>query len=156
MTADSNQIGIRTLIVRVDTTFCAIPLKDVIETMRPLPVKRVAGMPEFALGISVIRGMATPVVSLGAFLGVQGGEITRYVTVRVGSRQVAFAVDEVPGIREIDPATLQNYPPLLQNSEQELIEAVSRMDAQLLLILRSGWLLPETMFPDHLAWKLAI
>jgi chemotaxis signal transduction protein len=50
------------LVVMVGTRACAIPLHHVAETLRPLPIQSVAGMPNFVRGVSVIRGTPTPVV----------------------------------------------------------------------------------------------
>jgi CheY-like chemotaxis protein len=47
---------------------CAFPLHHVGETMRPLPIKPLAGTPGFVCGVSVIRGTPTPVVDLKALL----------------------------------------------------------------------------------------
>ena len=56
------------LVVMVGARACAFPLHHVAETMRPLPIKRVAGTPSFVCGVSVIRGTPTPVVDLKALL----------------------------------------------------------------------------------------
>ncbi|WP_176736695.1 chemotaxis protein CheW [Oligoflexus tunisiensis] len=137
-----------TLIVRVHTLYCAIPLVNVTEIMRPLPLDRMAGMPAFVRGVSVIRGAATPVVDLRAFLGIPDGSPGRLVTLRVDNRQVALAVDEVLGVQNLNQPTLQNLPPLLHGAAQEHVEAVGRLDAHLLIILRSGWTLSEALFQD--------
>jgi purine-binding chemotaxis protein CheW len=56
------------LVVMVGARACAFPLHHVAETMRPLPIKHVAGTPGFVCGVSVIRGTPTPVVDLKALL----------------------------------------------------------------------------------------
>jgi chemotaxis signal transduction protein len=50
------------LVVMVGARACAFPLHHVAETMRPLPIKHVAGTPGFVCGVSVIHGTPTPVV----------------------------------------------------------------------------------------------
>ena len=76
--------GSQTLVVRVCTRLCAVPLAHVVETMRPLPVERIAGMPSFVRGVSIIRGVPTPVVDLGVVLGTPGEAAERFVTLRLG------------------------------------------------------------------------
>ena len=56
------------LVVLVGARACAFPLRHVAETLRPLPIKPVAGTPGFVRGVSVIRGTPTPVVDLKALL----------------------------------------------------------------------------------------
>jgi chemotaxis signal transduction protein len=54
----------RTLVVGVKGRLCAVPLSHVIEIMRPLPVEPISSVPSFVQGISIIRGIPTPVVDL--------------------------------------------------------------------------------------------
>jgi len=140
--------GSRTLIVRVQTRVCALPLVHVIETMRPLPIERIAGAPEFVLGVSIVRGVPTPVVDLGVALGAPGGVPGRFVTLCLGDRQVALSVDAVLGIRDLDGASIRALPPLLQEASNDLIEAIGTLDAQILMVLRAGWVLPDEVWQD--------
>lgn len=134
------------LIVAIENRLCAVPLGCVIETMRPLPVEPIAGAPPFVCGVSLIRGSPSPVVDLGALLGMPDGPRNRFVTLRVGSRRVSLSVSEVVGIREIDPSLFETLPPLLQQACQEVIEAIAILDSQFLLLLRGGWELPEEIW----------
>ena len=47
----------------------ALPIGDVIETMRPLPIQPVLGVPSYVAGVSLIRGAAVPVVDIARLLG---------------------------------------------------------------------------------------
>ena len=62
--SDINQV----LVVTAGAHACAFPLHHVVEIMRPLPIKSVAGTPGFVRGVSVVRGAPTPVVDLKALL----------------------------------------------------------------------------------------
>jgi purine-binding chemotaxis protein CheW len=132
----------RTLVVGVQTRVCALPLIHVIETMRPLLIEPVAGAPSFVRGVSVIRGVPTPVVDLGTLLGTSGGGGRRFVTLRLGHRQVALSVDTVLGVRELEASTVKELPPLLQGVSQDAIEAIGTLDHQVLIVLSAGWQLP--------------
>jgi purine-binding chemotaxis protein CheW len=132
-----------TLLVGVQTRVCALPLLHVIETMRPLPVEPIAGTPSFVQGISVIRGFPTPVIDLGVLLGASACIGSRYVTLRLNQRQVALSVERVIGVRELNAATIMELPPLLHGASQDVIEAIGTLDEQVLVILNSGWELPD-------------
>jgi purine-binding chemotaxis protein CheW len=132
----------RSLVVRVQTRVCAVPLMHVVETMRPLPVESIRGVPSFVRGVSIIRGVPTPVVDLGAILGAPGGTAERIVTLRLGDRQVALCVDAVLGIRDLHLPATQELPPLLQGASQDVVEAIGTLDEQFLMVLRAGWELP--------------
>lgn len=135
------------LLCRVGDVLCALPLQHVQETMRPLPVERIAGVPPFVRGLAVIRGAPTPVIDAGALLG--GGASlapTRFVTVKTGRRLVALAVDAVLGIREIPAGSVDALPPLFQNAHLDVISAVGTLDSELVLVLRSARLVPEEVW----------
>jgi purine-binding chemotaxis protein CheW len=126
---------------------CALPLQYVLETMRPLPVEPVVGMPPFVHGLSIIRGIPLPVVDAGALFGSSdGAKPGRFVTVRSGDRQVALAVDEVLGIRELPHAGLQELPPLVREMSADLVSALGTLDAALLLVLCAAHLVPEDVW----------
>jgi len=140
--------GIRkALIVGLEGCFCAVPITHVIETMRPLPVEPISGVPSFVQGISIIRGKPPPVVDLGAILGVPGEQAERFVTLRVGDRQVALSVNAVLGVRDLDTImTIGELPPLLRRASKDVVEAIGTLDEQVLMVLRAGWELPEEVW----------
>ena len=134
------------LICRVQARFCAMPLAHVVETMRPLPVEAVTGAPHFVRGLAVIRGVPVPVVDAAQLLGTQTNQADRFVTVTVGSRCVALAVDSVLGVRAIPADSLQAMPPLLQEAGADVVAAIGLLDAELLLVLNGGRLLSEDVW----------
>lgn len=139
------------LLVRVAGDRVGLPLRGVLETMRPPPCSALQGAAPWVLGVSVIRGAPTPVVDLSRALGrtdpgAATSERQRVVTVRAGERTVALAVDEVLGIRRVLSTSLQALPPLLDPGDR-LVEALGVLDEQLLLVLREGRLLPEDAAP---------
>jgi purine-binding chemotaxis protein CheW len=136
----------RNLVVRVQSLVCAVPLLHVVETMRPLAVEPIAGMPAFVRGVSLIRGLPTPVVDLGVVLGALGGVAERLVTLRLGERQVALAVDAVLGVRDLDLSTVQELPPLLRGAQKDIIDAIGMLDDEILMVLRAGWELPDEVW----------
>jgi purine-binding chemotaxis protein CheW len=131
------------LICRVQTRLCALPLEHVVETLRPLPVEPVAGAPPFVLGLAVIRGAPLPVVDSARLLGAHDARAGRFVTVNAGNRRVALAVDCVLGVRAVAPESLHALPALLHQADTDVIAAIGLLDAELLLVLRSARLLPD-------------
>jgi purine-binding chemotaxis protein CheW len=116
--------------------------------MRPLPIEPVAGTPPFVRGISVIRGAAVPVVDLTVLLDrtERRTEPRRFVTVKTEERQFALAVDDVVGVRDLDPARLEALPPLLRTVEADQIETIGVADARLLLVLRGSRIVPADVW----------
>jgi purine-binding chemotaxis protein CheW len=133
------------LIIGAGGRICALPLSHVIETMRPLPVEPIQGVPFFVQGVSIIRGIPTPVISLGAVLGAGDDAAERFITLRLDDKQVALAVNAVLGVRELDP-TLEALPPLLQGASKYATETISTLDRHLLTVLQTGWELPDEVW----------
>jgi purine-binding chemotaxis protein CheW len=134
---------------------CALPLEQVVETMRPLPIGPVTNAPHYVLGLSIIRGAPLPVVDLGALLG-RGGTPSaapaRVVTVRVGgsgSRQVAIAVDSVVGVRTLEQCVLSDLPPLLGASD--VVTSLGVLDRELVSLLDGSRVLPDEAWARDLA-----
>ena len=145
----------RNLVVSVQTRVCAIPLTYVVEAMRPLPLESIAGMPPFVRGVSNIRGIPTPVVDLGAILGAPCNAPERIVMLRLGDRQVALCVDAILGVRDLDPSTIQELPPLLRGASTDVIEAIGTLDERFLMVLRAGWELPDEVWQALAVRQLA-
>jgi purine-binding chemotaxis protein CheW len=133
------------LICRVAGRLCALPLGSVIEIMRVLPVKPVAGAPDFVLGISIVRGAPVPVVSAARLLAHIASPPTRYVSIRVGQRSAILAVDEVLGVDEIADETSSTLPPLLRASS-EVVARLGTLDAELLCVLDTARLVPDPVW----------
>jgi purine-binding chemotaxis protein CheW len=134
----------RFLLCRVGELVCALPLEDVEETMRPLAVEPLAGVPPFVRGLAVVRGSPIPVVDAAALL-LDGdtSPATRFVTIKVGARRVALAVGAVVGIVEIPLDATNALPPLLHDAGLDAIAAIGRLDADLLLVLQGTRLVSD-------------
>ena len=135
-------LGERWLLFRVGTRRCALPIHCTLETMRPLPIRAVGGAQRAVLGVAVIRGSTVPVVDVAAFFGDRSAEPRRFVTVRVAERIVALAVDDVIGVETIPSASWDALPGLLAASEQNVVEAISAADRDLVLALAAGKRVP--------------
>jgi purine-binding chemotaxis protein CheW len=130
------------VLVRAGARICALDVRQVIETMRPLPVAPLPGMPPFVRGAAVIRGSAVPVVDLDAFLGPSAGAASRrLVLVRCGARAAALAVDEVLGVTALDPSRVTSQP-LLDAGAGGAIEAIGALDRELLVVLQGARVVP--------------
>ncbi len=140
------------LLCRLDNRLCALPLEQVVEIMRPLPVEPLAAAPPFVRGLSIIRGTPVPVVGtpvpvvdVALLLGAPRNRSTRYVTIRAGARHVAIEVGEVLGVRVLPLEKLQAVPPLFREATADVVSAIGAADDQLLLVLRSARLVPDSL-----------
>ncbi len=134
------------LICRVLDRLCALPVQRVVETMRPLPIEPVPAATPPVLGVAVVRGAAVPVVDLAWVVAERAARPTRFVTVNADGRSVALAVDAVVGVRTLPPEALRDLPPLLRDALAGAIESIGTLDAQLLMLLHLGRLVPEVVW----------
>ena len=134
------------LLFRVQMHLCALPLTHVVETMRPLPIEQLSSAPRFVRGLSVIRGVPTPVVDVARLFDGEDSFPTRFVTIAIGGRRAALAVDSVLGVRPIPLGSLQALPPLLQNADA--VSAIGTLDAELLLVLSGARLVPDDLWAE--------
>jgi purine-binding chemotaxis protein CheW len=142
------------LLCRIGSRVGALALNDVRETMRPLPIEPLAGTPSFVLGLAIIRGSPTPVVDAGLLLGSSSSPCTphgsaapaRFVSLKLGERTAALAVDAVLGVRWLAPETLSNIPQLLCGGDAELVSLIGALDAKLLLALEAARLVPDSVW----------
>ena len=135
------------LLFRAGTLLGAVPACGVAETLRPLPIERLPGLAACVLGASVIRGKPTPVVDARILLS-SGDALpaARLVVLHVGERTVALAVDAVLGLQQIEEADLRALPPLLGGADAGLVAEIGRLDADLLVVLDAGRLVPEPVW----------
>jgi purine-binding chemotaxis protein CheW len=125
---------------------CALPLEHVEETMRPLPVEAIAGVPSYVLGVSIIRGVPVPVVDTAGLISAEPGLPSRFVTIRAGRRHVALAVDAVLEIRPLPAEWLAELPPLLGPDRADAIAALGSLDARLLVVLEATRIVPDSLW----------
>ncbi|HSV52031.1 MAG TPA: chemotaxis protein CheW [Burkholderiaceae bacterium] len=136
------------LVCRVQARRFALPIAHVVETMRPLPVEVLPRTPAYILGLAIIRGTPVPVIDTARLLGAGAAPGARFVTVKVGARQVALAVGEVLGVQSIPPASLRGLPPLLRDASADVVATIGVLDAELLLILHSARWVPEDLWAE--------
>lgn len=131
------------LLVRAGARVCALPISSVVETMRPLPVAPLAGVPAWVSGVARVRGEPVPVVHLGRFLGDrEATPPARLVTVRGRDRVAALAVDGVLGVAALGPEDARRLP-LVADACAGAVESLRARDEDLVLVLRSARLVPD-------------
>jgi purine-binding chemotaxis protein CheW len=147
----ARNVAVTALVFRAGTLLCALPLDEVIETMRPLETRPLAGTPAFVRGISVLRGVPTPVIDVARLLtGAAGeigatGEVERYVAVGTERGPVALATGPVLGIRDTEAGPAEAHPALLGGSHR-LVAGVGTFGAEPLLLLQSMRAVPDEVW----------
>lgn len=120
------------LVVQSGTWLCAIPLAEVRETMRRLPIRPVAGSPPFVRGLALVRGAYIPVIDLRVLLG-QSAENDQntghfFVTVQFGDQRAALETDAVIGAQHIPLNVLEPLPSLLSEAMSTFVEKLGSLN----------------------------
>jgi purine-binding chemotaxis protein CheW len=138
--------GEQSVLVQAGLHLCALPLGAVIETLRPLPLRPLAGAPAGVLGVAVVRGSPVPVIDLAVIVtgAPSASPAGRWVMVRCGARAAALAVDGVSGVRRL-PAGATTAP-LVAGAAQGALAALRVRDVELVLVLEASRLVPEGTF----------
>jgi purine-binding chemotaxis protein CheW len=137
--------AVTALVFRAGALLCALPLDEVIETMRPLETRPLAGTPAFMRGISVLRGVPTPVIDVARLLTGTAGDVERYVAVGTERGPVALATGTVLGIRVTAAGPAEAHPALLGGSHR-LVAGVGTFGAEPLLLLQSMRAVPDEVW----------
>jgi purine-binding chemotaxis protein CheW len=138
--------GAMSLVFRAGLLLCALRLDEVIETMRPLAVRPLAGTPAFVRGVTIMRGVPTPVVDVARLLGGEQAEVARFVAVRTERGPVAFATGTVLGIRPATADAGARHATLIGGASGALVAGVGTLDAEPLLLLQSMRVVPDEVW----------
>jgi purine-binding chemotaxis protein CheW len=122
-------------------------LDQVVETMRPLPIEAVAGVPSFVFGLSVLRGVPVPVINLANLLGASSSAaLARFVAVRAGDRTALLAVESVVGVMALPEGMLESLPPLVRDMSAQILDTIGKLDEGMLFVLKSGHIVPDAVW----------
>jgi purine-binding chemotaxis protein CheW len=143
----------RFLLCRIGSCIGALALKDVRETMRPMPIEPLMGMPPFVLGLAIIRGFPTPVVDAGSLIGpstssspILSPSAARFISLKLDERIAALAVDAVLDVCSLPAEMISTIPPLLLGADVQLVSVMGALDGKLLLVLEAARLVPDSVW----------
>lgn len=142
--------GSASLVFRAGGLLCALGLDDVVETMRPLDTRPLAGSPPWVRGISIMRGVPAPVIDVARLLTGASADVARYVAVRTERGPVALATGPVLGIRTAaaTAAAASSHTALLTGAgaAARLVAGIGMIDAEPLLLLQSMRVVPDEIW----------
>jgi purine-binding chemotaxis protein CheW len=144
------------LLCRIGSRIGALAIEGVRETMRPLSIEPLTGMPPFVLGVAIVRGSAAPVIAAVGLLdpsaspsaAITSPSSARFVSIKLGNRTALLAVDAVLDVRSLGPGILAQIPPLLRESGEHVVSLIGALDTQLLLVLDMARLVPDLVWSE--------
>lgn len=146
MVAQAVDAEVLALVFGAGPLFCALPLDEVVETMRPLVTRPLAGTPPYVRGLTILRGAPTPVIDVTRLLTGSEAEIERYVAVRAGRGPIACATGPVLGVQKVRVAPPEGPAALFTGVSKALIAAVGTIGTEPLLLLHSVRAVPDEVW----------
>lgn len=136
------------LLVRIGGRLCGLRLGDVAEVFRPLPIESLSRAPFGVLGIALVRGRPAPVLDFSPALQRAPTPPTRFVSMRAGERTLVLAVQQVAGITRFDESQFERTPPIVDAFAPEAVEALGRVDDEVLTLFSASKLLSEEAWEE--------
>jgi purine-binding chemotaxis protein CheW len=114
--------SVTTVTFRLGEEECAVPITDVHQIIRDIPVRRVPNVNVHVEGVLNLRGVVVPILDVRHRLGLGVralGPRHRLVILDLGGHLVGFSADAVTGVFEFEEAAVQPPPEVV----------LARMDA---------------------------
>jgi len=130
------------VVFRIDNDEYAIDIECVKGIEDKVGVTSVPNRPDYVLGIINLRGDVIPVFSIRRKFSMDEvkSEITKLIVVSIGedsdeSERVAFKVDEVTRIADVDDKDIHELPAICQKGDIQYVKNVASIDGKLIIIL---------------------
>jgi purine-binding chemotaxis protein CheW len=127
------------LFTLADTDY-AVPIANVVELSRPLPITPVPNVPDWVVGVANVRGDIVSLVDFRTFLGLErpgnvGDQRLLVVRAREENMTTALLVDQVRGMRRLSPQSLSVPAAPIQGRIASYLGGVSDHEGRLVAVL---------------------
>ena len=125
----------KVLIFTLDDVLYALPLKMVASVVYALEISKLPKAPDIITGIINIRGQIIPVVDMRKRFGLISREMItedNFIIARTEKRVIALWIDEVHGIKEVEPGNYTDIKASLPYAE--FIKGVAKIEDNIILI----------------------
>ena len=106
-----------------------LPASDVQEIVPRVEITEVPLAPEHILGLINLRGQFATVVSLSKLFGIPDSDGAMNVVCRSGDSVLAFSVDEVGDVIEVDQSMLISTPGTIPRSVASFLTSIYRSES---------------------------
>ncbi|MGE5623879.1 MAG: chemotaxis protein CheW [Methanocella sp.] len=115
-----------------------VPIAQVREINRLVPITALPKSPPSVLGIINLRGKVIPVISLRDRFGfpkAADDEATRIVVSDVAGQTVGFVVDAVTEVLRLEDAAIEPAPESAASVDSTFIEGIGKVEDRLVIVL---------------------
>ena len=135
---------------RVGTASYALPADQVLHLESYETATHVPGAPPYVAGLVQVRGRLVPVVDLRARFGLPPVEHSldnRVVVVQIGTRVAGLLVDSAREVVQIDEASYQKPPEIIEDQSSGFVRGVATAKQRLFLLVDVPRIIGED--PSH-------
>lgn len=121
-----------------------LDITDVSTVEKDMDIKNLANSPSNVKGKINLRGREIPVYSLRRKFGIEDkkqDKDSRYLIIDVKGLDIAFEVDQVKGILDIDSSDIFDVPSVIKCNDTSYIKSIAKVSDGLILLLDSSFLL---------------
>lgn len=121
-----------------------LDITDVSTVEKDMDIKNLANSPSNVKGKINLRGREIPVYSLRRKFGIEDkkqDKDSRYLIIDVKGLDIAFEVDQVKGILDIDSSDIFDVPSVIKCNDTSYIKSIAKVSDGLILLLDSKLLL---------------
>jgi purine-binding chemotaxis protein CheW len=121
-------------------------ITDVSTVEKDMDIRKMTNSPSNVKGKINLRGREIPVYSFRRKFGIEEKEQdknTRYLIIDVKGMDIAFEVDHMKGILDIESSDIFDVPPVIKCKDTSYIKSIANVDDGLILLLDSNYLLKE-------------
>lgn len=121
-----------------------LDITDVSTVEKDMDIKNLANSPSNVKGKINLRGREIPVYSLRRKFGIEDkkqDKNSRYLIIDVKGLDIAFEVDQVKGILDIDSSDIFDVPSVIKCNDTSYIKSIAKVSDGLILLLDSKLLL---------------
>ncbi len=115
-----------------------VTIEQVESIVKMQPITVVPQAPAFVEGITNLRGMVLPVLSLRRRFGlppVEADRETRIVVVMHGAHPIGIIVDSVLEVLRLPEETIEPPPPMVTSERTRFITGIAKVGERLILLL---------------------
>lgn len=121
-----------------------LDIAEVNTVEKDVVIKKLANSPDNVKGKINLRGNNIPVYSLRRKFGFENkkqDKNTRYLVATVNGIEIAFEVDNVKGIMDIETSDIFDLPPVISCNDTSYIKSIAKVGDGLILLLDINYLL---------------
>ncbi|MDI9508912.1 MAG: hypothetical protein GX319_01625 [Clostridiales bacterium] len=137
-------MSIKKAVFYLDDEEYGMDIADINIIEKNLKIEKVVNSPKNIKGKADIRGVKIPVYSLRSKFGIEDKQPdvnTRYLIVDVDGRKIAYEVDNVKGIVDIEPVHTYDVPYIVKADKTSYLDSIAYNEGGLVLILDSKLLI---------------